>query len=464
MRRCFRHASLIRGIRAIALGLLTAACGDAPTAAQAPGSTTTSGLDRLRLASPPPASVAITNVTVIDVISGGRQRDVTVVATAGRITAVGRTASVPPGAVRLDGTGKFLIPGLWDMHAHHQAVGADTLDLFVAGGVVGTRDMGAATDFILPLRDRINRGELLGPEIVAAGPILDNRPADWPFRRRVTGASDAREAVRDLQNRGVDFIKVHDSTPREAFFAIADEAARGRLSVSGHVPMDVTVEEAAKAGLRSVEHFTNHRVLMECSGGPRYDAEGCKARFDMLAAHGTWQTPTLAFYDVLPDAFSGRPLPHAEYASNTLIEMTEDNRKASNISEGGLRFLRSMRPHRLAAVRDLVAGGHLLAGCDGLVPGFCIHDELQLFAEAGLTPLQALQTATINAARFLGREKDQGSVDVGKRADLLLVDADPLVDIRNASRIATVVVRGRPLLRADLDKILAAHRRPIPGP
>src|SRR5207247_2141288 len=123
---------------------------------------------------------------------------------------VGRALSVPEGTARVDGTGKFLIPGLWDMHAHHQATGRDSLDLYLANGVVGTRDMGSDVEFILPLRDRIDRGELLGPEIVAAGPILDDAPPDWPFRRRVSNAQDAREAVRDLKRHGVDFIKVHD--------------------------------------------------------------------------------------------------------------------------------------------------------------------------------------------------------------------------------------------------------------
>jgi imidazolonepropionase-like amidohydrolase len=436
--------------------MLVIACADPPGAQPSPPAS----LPVRLLLTSPPGSVAITDVTVIDVVSGARHERVNVVVSGGRIAGVGRAVVVPPDAVRLDGAGKFLIPGLWDMHAHHEAVGVASLDLFVANGVVGTRDMGSAIDVILPLRDRINRGEVLGPEIVAAGPILDNAPADWPFRRRVTGATDAREAVRDLKQRGVDFVKVHDQTPRPAFFAIADEAARLGLPVSGHVPLDVTVEEAAKAGLKSEEHFANYRVLTECSGGPRYDVAGCKARFEALAASGMWHTPTLAILQALPDMFSGKPLPHAEYASDALIEMTELNRKASNIGEDGLRFLRSMRPYGLTAVRDLVAGGsRMLAGCDAIVPGFCLHDEMQLFVEAGLTPLQALQTATINVAHFLGREKEQGTAEVGRRADLVLLEADPLLDIRHTSRIAAVVVRGRPLSRANLDAILAAHRR-----
>jgi hypothetical protein len=174
-------------------------------------------------AAPP---IVITNATIVDVVGGGRMPAVTVLVRDGRIAQMGRRISAPRDSIRVDGTGKFLIPGLWDMHSHNQMFGLEALDLFVANGVVGTRDMGSDLDFILPLRDRIRRGELLGPEIVAAGPILDNAPANWPFRRRVTNAQEAREAVRDLKNRGVDFIKVHNNTPREAFFAIADEAPK----------------------------------------------------------------------------------------------------------------------------------------------------------------------------------------------------------------------------------------------
>ena len=275
-------------------------------------------------------SIAITNVTLIDVVSGARQTATTVVTKAGEIADIGRTISVPGGAVRVDGTGKFLIPGLWDMHSHNQASGAESLELYLANGVVGTRDMGSDLEFILPLRDRIRRGELSGPEIVAAGPILDNAPADWPFRRRVTNAQDAREAVRDLKKRGVDFIKVHNNTPRDAFFAIADETPKLGLPFAGHIPLAVTIDEGAASGIKSIEHLSESRVFRECAGKPQpYDAERCRPLFDKLAANNVWQTPTLAFFRVLPDVFSGKPMPHAEYASESLLELTRRNIEAS---------------------------------------------------------------------------------------------------------------------------------------
>lgn len=410
----------------------------------------------------PATSVAITNVTVIDVLSGAKETGVTVVTKGGDIAAIGRAVSVPPGAARVDGAGKFLIPGLWDMHSHNQASGAESLDLYLAHGVVGTRDMGSDLDFILPLRDRIRRGEASGPEIVASGPMLDNAPAGWPYRRRVTNAQEAREAVRDLKRRGVDFIKVHTHTPRDVFFAIADEAPKLGLPFAGHIPFAVTVAEGAASGMRSIEHFSESRVFRDCAGpGQPYDAAACRPLFEELARRGVWQTPTLAFFRALPEVFSGKPMPHAEYATDSLLELTRKNIEVSKLDERALSLIRSLSRTSLGVVRDMLPRGNaFLAGCDGSVPGFCLHDELQILTEAGLSPLQALQTATINPARLLGRDTTQGSLAAGKRADLVLLDADPTADILNARRIAAVVVRGRLLSKADIEGMIAKRRRP----
>jgi imidazolonepropionase-like amidohydrolase len=404
--------------------------------------------------------IAITNVTVIDVAGGAHQTGVTVLTAGQDIVQVGRDVTVPARAVRVDGTGKFLIPGLWDMHAHHQGTGAESVDLFVANGVVGTRDMGADVDFILPLRDRINRGEVLGPEILATGPILDDRPSHWPFRRRVASAEEGRRAVRDLQARGVNFIKVHDGTPREVFFAIADEAKKVGLPLVGHVPFGVKVEEAIDAGIKSIEHLANYRVLNDCSANAPHQQIACDELFGRLVTNRVWQTPTITFFQLIPEMFSGKPLPHAEYASDVLLEMTRDNVKESKLDEPAFEFFRTNNRTSLEKIRDLHARGvGFLAACDGLVPGFCLHDELEWMTRAGLSPLQALQTATLNPATFLSRERTQGTVATGKRADLVLLDGDPSAEIRNTRRIAAVVVRGRLLGRPELDRIVASHKR-----
>jgi imidazolonepropionase-like amidohydrolase len=162
--------------------------------------------------------------------------------------------------------------------------------------------------------------------------------------------------------------------------------------------------------------------------GDTYTLAGCLRLFDKLAAKGVWQTPTLAFEQTLPDVFDGQSLRHSEYASDSLLQLTRVNIEVSHVPRETLDKLRyAARLTLQQGIRDLYSrGNRFLAGCDGLVPGFCLHDELELFTKAGFTPVQALQRATINAARFLGREKLQGTIEVGKRADLVLLDGDPL--------------------------------------
>jgi imidazolonepropionase-like amidohydrolase len=346
------------------------------------------------------------------------------------------------------------------MHSHHQGTGADSLNLFVAKGIVGTRDMGGDADFILPLRDRIKSGAILGPEIVASGPMLDDAPPGFPYRRRVTNAVEAKQAVRDLKRLGVDFIKVHDHTPRDVFFAIAEEAPRVGLTFAGHVPFAVTIDEAAASGMRSIEHLANYRVFGDCSTGDTYSPKQCAPLYDKLAARDVWETPTMEFFQTLPDVFAGAPLPHAEYASDSLLALTRDNIRLSHVDPKVLDKFRLANRFELQAIHDLYAhGNRFLAGCDGLVPGFCLHDELEWFTKAGFTPLESLRTATINPAIFLGRNAKQGTVEIGKRADLVLLDADPTIDIRNIDGIAAVIIDGQLLTKPEIERIIATHRR-----
>jgi hypothetical protein len=210
--------------------------------------------------------LAITRVSVVDDVAGQIVPNSTVVVSGRTITAVLAGGAPPAGAVAVDGAGKFLIPGLWDMHAHIQVSGEAWLQLYAANGVTGIRDMGADLEFILAMRDATSSGRVLGPEVIAAGPILDDAPADWPLRMRVKNAAEGRAAVQLLKRRGVDLIKVHNYTPRDAFFAIADEARRQNLPLAGHVPLKVTVEEAVEAGITNIEHLSEDgKVWKACS-------------------------------------------------------------------------------------------------------------------------------------------------------------------------------------------------------
>ncbi|HEV8395073.1 MAG TPA: amidohydrolase family protein [Vicinamibacterales bacterium] len=413
------------------------------------------------LALPPLAaqtrSLALTRVSVIDVVTGHIETNSTVVIEQGTITSVTPGGKAPARAQVVDGRGAFLIPGLWDMHAHTEASGEAWLPLYVANGVTGIRDMGSALDYILRLRDATASGTILGPRILAAGPILDDAPGDWPFRMRVKTADDGRAAVQLLKQRGVNLIKVHDNTPQPVFFAIADEARRQGLPLAGHVPRGLTVEQVIEAGQRSIEHLSNGRVWRTCSGGATYQPEKCRPLFAMLAQNRVWQTPTLvAIAEILSIGTSRSEISADQmtYAGKQIRRMWAENQGLVNPDAIGA--LRATAQTSAIVINDMAkAGVGILAGCDSMIAGFCVHDELAAMVRGGMPPLVALQTATINPARYFGIEATAGNVAPGRRADLVLLDANPLLDITNVRRILAVVASGRFLDRPALDQTLA---------
>jgi hypothetical protein len=399
--------------------------------------------------------LAITNVNVVDVTSGAVLPTRTVVITGDTITDISDGAA-PAGIEIVQGQGKFLIPGLWDMHAHIQGRERGWLALYVANGVTGIRDMGGDLEPILASRAATASGRVLGPQIIAAGPILDDAPGDWPLRMRVRNAEQGRAAVQLLKRRGVDLIKVHNFTPRDAFLAIADEARRQNLPVAGHVPLKMTAEEAIEGGLMNVEHLS--KMWMPCSGGREYRPGACAPFFTMLAQREIWQTPTLvAGHET---AVIGTPAStlnpdHVAYANKYLRGMWAGNQSLLPSSDV-IQILKAQAQIALTVTRDMArAGVGILAGCDALIAGFCVHDELAKMVEAGMTPLAALQTATLNPARHLGMEETLGTIAVGKRADFVLLDANPLEDIANVRRLHAVMLRGRLLDRGSLDNLLS---------
>jgi len=350
---------------------------------------------------------------------------------------------------------KFLIPGLWDMHAHTQLAGEPWLTLNVANGVTGIRDMGSDLDYILRMREETASGRVLGPRIFAAGPILDNPPGDWPFRLRVKTAEDGRAAVQLLKSRGVDLIKVHDHTPREAFFAIVAEARRLDLPVAGHLPIGVTVEEAVNAGQGDIEHLANLQLWSPCSGGETYRSELCRPLIDLLARQRTWQTPTLAAafeIGTIGTSASETSADRLVYASKKIRDAWAGN----PVTPAAIRQFRARAQMGATVTSDMAkAGVPILAGCDIGFAGFCVHDELAAMVRGGMTPLGALQTATLNPARYFNLQQSGGGVTAGRRADLVLLDANPLSDIANVRSIRAVVLAGRMLDREELDKMLA---------
>jgi cytosine/adenosine deaminase-related metal-dependent hydrolase len=412
-------------------------------------------------AAPQTRVLAIFGVNIVDVVDGTIMPNVTVTVSGETIVNVERAGVSPIGARVVDGRGQFLIPGLWDMHAHVEMTGATWLPLYLANGVTGIRDMGSALDLILNLRDATASGRVLGPRIFAAGPILDDPPGDWPFRMRVHTAEDGRAAVRLLKQRRVDLIKVHDHTPRDAFFAIAEEAARQHLPLAGHVPLALTPQEAIDAGQRDIEHLSNMQLWKPCSGGDDYRPQRCQSFFEMLARRGVWQGPTLVAWSELGTIGTGAsrlPADRLAYAGKALREAWARNQSVFATPEA-IQAFRAASQTGAAVTRDMVdAGVGILAGCDTMIAGFCVHDELAAMVRGGMTPLQALQTATINPVRYFGVDRTTGRVEPGQRADLVVLAANPLTDIAGVGGISGVVAAGRFFDRKELDDLLANAR------
>jgi imidazolonepropionase-like amidohydrolase len=408
-------------------------------------------------------TLAITRVNIVDVIEGRIVPNNTVTIRGETITSVTQNGASPADARAVDGQGKFLIPGLWDMHAHIQGNADVWLPLYIANGVTGIHDMGADLDPILKIREATASGRILGPRIVAAGPILDDAPGDWPLRLRVRNPDEGRAAVHLLKRRGVDLIKVHNFTPRDVFFAIADEARRQQLPVAGHVPTKLTIQEGIDAGMVTIEHMSEDgRVWKACSGGAQYRADACRPFFEMLARRRVWQTPTLVALSEL--AVIGTPASsisreHLAYANKAFLAMHAGNQSVFAKRPEVVGILKNLADVATVVTRDMAAAGvGILAGCDAMIAVFCVHDELAAMVRGGMTPIAALQTATLNPARYLGREMTLGTIAPGRSADLVLLDANPLEDIANVRRIRAVVTAGRVLDRRALDQMLTEAR------
>ena len=436
----------------------------------------------------PPSVLVIHNVTIIDVAGGAMQTHRTVIVRNGKIEEAGDSSDglsrKLPG-IHVNGTGKFLIPGLWDMHVH--MVFGDwfprgkevTLPLFIANGITGVRDMGGELDVLQQWRKEIAAGTLIGPRIVMSGPMLDGPQPRFPSSIAIKSPEDGSRAVDDLKRRGADFIKLQSLIPRDAVFAIADEAKKQGIPFVGHVPDAVRASEASNAGQKSFEHligiFEGASPLEdEFLKGPKgpgkflatYDPARAAKLFALLAKNQTWQCPTLVWerggnlIDLADFAHDAR----AKYVPAYWKDVTWKRFTGQIIHEFNTDDLATRRrfvEKELEVVNAMHrAGIPFLAGTDTppgvyIFPGFSLHEELQRFVAAGFTPMEALQTATINPAKFLGMEDRLGTVERGKLADLVLLDANPLDDIRNTQKIAAVIVNGRYLSRADLDKMLA---------
>lgn len=444
------------------LAFLSIGLGTTPAVAQAPS------VER----------IVIRAVTVVDGTSAAPQADRSVLLADGKIAAIGGSDLDAGDAREVDGHGRFLIPGLWDMHVHMTAM-AGFAELYVCNGVTGIRDMFSPMAQIRPVRKKIAAGERPGPRIVAAGRIVDGDPPIWPGSIVARNAEEGTKAVATVVDEGADFVKVYSLLPRDAYFAIAAACQERGVVFAGHVPRTVGIVEAAAAGQRSIEHLTG--VLEFCSKDPKAgDAtltreERAKAQCGPLAedkvtelgkalvAHETWLCPTLTVLRAIAnlDDETFKRDERVRYLSPFFVQMwlPKNDRRFAAMTAADWQAQKQVYERDREVARQLHAAGvHFLAGTDTgnpfCFPGFSLHDELQLLVGIGLSPREALASATSEAARYLGIAAETGTIEVGKAASLVLLDADPLQDIANTRKIAAVVVDGRLYDRSALDALL----------
>jgi imidazolonepropionase-like amidohydrolase len=401
-----------------------------------------------------PQTLVLSHVNVIDMVGARPKAGMTLVIVGDRIAAVGRKGKVrvPKGAQVIDASGKYLIPGLWDMHVHLGDGEFDKnfyLRLFIANGITGVRIMEGAPEY-QSWRREAEDGALLAPRMVIASPMIGFGDLSNISEAR------AREEVRKAKQGGADFIKVHDNLSRASYFAVIDEAKLVGLPVEGHTPVSVTAEEVSQAGQKSIEHLTGLAPA-------EADAATAERLFALFRRNQTWQCPTLIMrhnYALLDDGSLAAD-PRLKYVKPSWrarwLGMTKE---AETWPAGeGARRRETIRKEDALVAEMQRAGVRILAGTDDanpyVMPGFSLHDELALLVKAGLTPMEALRTATYNPAKFLGLSGSLGTVEKGKLADLVLLDANPLEDISNTKKISAVIKDGRYLSRESLDKILA---------
>jgi imidazolonepropionase-like amidohydrolase len=439
--------------------------------------------------------LVITNVNVVNTRTGTIEPNLTVVIKNGRIASVAKVALIgaSPSDLIVNGSGKYLIPGLWDMHVHSAGGPAAPWDakilfpLYIANGITGIRDMGGDLALLQQRRKQIESGEIVGPRMFFAGPFLDGgKPGDYKIA--VNTPEEGRAAVDLLKSKHVDFIKVLSQLSRDTYFAIADQAKKDKLPLVGHVPRTVSVAEASAAGQKSIEHLSG--VLEACSrdeialrkvrlaaldnGDAKayhesgmqtlatYDSDKAWHLFGQFTDNVTWQVPTLVWWRAQASTAESMVASDASlrFVPADARKEWEPAKPAEHaVAEDAAADVKKVFAQYVTITNSMrKAGNYILAGTDSpdphVMPGFSLHDELELLVESGFTPFQALQSATFYPALFFAQLNHYGVVETTRQADLVLLDGDPLKDIRNTRKISAVVMDGRYYSRAILDRML----------
>ena len=398
------------------------------------------------------ATYAFTNVNVVPMTSETVLSDQTVVVQNGRITAVGPAArvTVPAGATRIDGRGKYLMPGLAEMHGHIPGQNVQFAErvafLYVAGGVTTVRGMqGHPAQF--ELRKRINAGEIVGPRMILGSPAMSGNA--------VRDVATAEARVREYKNAGYDLLKIHENLSPEVYAKIVETARAVNIPFGGHVPNAVGVGGAFAAKQNTIDHLDNYPEAIQSEQDiPRLAQQTVQA--------GVAVVPTMPLWEVLRglhDPATMMDRTELRYMPPQMVQQWQTQvtniRAQANLQDAAHEI--DMRNKMLKALSD--AGAVILLGSDApqlfSVPGFSIQREMESYVAAGISPYKVLQAGTTAVAKYLNDEATSGTVQVGKRADLLLLDANPLRDIRNVAKKSGVMVNGRWLAWSEIEKRLS---------
>ncbi len=449
----------------------------------------------------------IENITVIDPIYGLKENQ-TVVIKNGKIHRVVPTEELLLSRDNriVDGTEKYLIPGLWDAHVHFsfmEELAPSMLDLFLVHGVTSVRDTGGDITFVNQWKQKSLDNPTGAPRVMVAGPLLDGLPNVYdgsdpghpPLSVGLGTVEDVQHQIQQLNSLGVDLLKAYEMLSPEQFTTVTEMARNNGLKVTGHVPLSMDVISASNAGLNSMEHMRNlelscasnadelleqrRKMLFsgrEDKGGvlrsrihqaqrqiaiENYNEEKAIEVLDVLATNETWQIPTLT----LSTSFTERPFtrPDVQQSFSYLPQSIEEEWK-SNITAFAATEVSAFQTEYAGWLRNMVGKIHekgidIMAGTDCpiffLTPGRSLHQELEVLVEAGLPPLEALKTATYNPAKYFDMENELGSIKENQWADLVILDANPLQNIANTQRINAVIKQGNYIDRSSLDEILA---------
>lgn len=420
---------------------------------------------------------AITDVTVVDVEKGALIPNQTVLIMNDRVDKIGLQGEmpIPSDAQVVNGHGLYLIPGLVDAHVHYFDAPI-TGRVLIANGVLLVRDMGMPNEYILPLRDELNQGKILGPKMIATGYILDGDPPMIPqISMGIKTPEEAKMAVRKQADAGVDMIKVYSILEKDVFLAILAEADVCGLKVVGHVPESIYIEDAAAAGLDSAEHwFGFEKIIARLLGEPvRLTFSGMSSQmhyfdrldevdpamlekvYQNLRESGLTVVPTVVTFKNFPSqhTLEAANILHGEYITSELFNIWRSQWSGqSNIPESIWQNWARMVAGMHRSGIPLMVGTDLMV--PGIVPGFAVHDEMEIWQEAGIPAVDILRSATLIPANFMGLGDRLGSIREGKTASMILLRGNPLQDIRNAQQIEGVFLRGVYYDREALDRFL----------